>query len=106
MTSLRSFQNEIDSIHHREVAKKRAQTLAEREKDKDVKKSAAKPAVKVAEAQPVSEDAQDDDEASVLANVEEKVQVCGDTLPSRACPLTFAGNSHYFCPVTETRRAT
>lgn len=74
MTSLRSFQNEIDSIHHREVAKKRAQTLAEREKDKDVKKSAAKPVVKVAEAQPVSEDAQDDDEASVLANVEEKVQ--------------------------------
>lgn len=37
MTSLRTFQNEMDEIHHREVLKKRliahAQELAEKEKD-------------------------------------------------------------------------
>ncbi|KAI0645734.1 GTP-binding protein 1 [Trametes meyenii] len=40
MTSLRTFQTEIDQIHHREVAKQRAQVVAERVKaDKDVKKT-------------------------------------------------------------------
>ncbi|CDO72535.1 hypothetical protein BN946_scf184983.g18 [Trametes cinnabarina] len=43
MTSLRTFQTEIDQIHHREVAKQRAQAVAERTKaDKDVKKTAGK----------------------------------------------------------------
>ena len=40
MTTLRTFQDEIEEIHHREVAKKRAQVLSDRkEKEKDVKKS-------------------------------------------------------------------
>ncbi|KAI0675339.1 GTP-binding protein 1 [Trametes maxima] len=40
MTSLRTFQTEIDQIHHREVAKQRAQAVAERVKaDKDLKKT-------------------------------------------------------------------
>lgn len=33
MTSLRNFQNEIDEIHTREIAKQRAQTITEREKE-------------------------------------------------------------------------
>ena len=40
MTTLRTFQDEIEEIHHREVAKKRAQVLSDRkEKEKDVKKA-------------------------------------------------------------------
>ena len=43
MTSLRTFQTEIDEISHREVAKQRAHALAERAKlEKDVKKTASK----------------------------------------------------------------
>ncbi|KAI0374003.1 GTP-binding protein 1 [Pilatotrama ljubarskyi] len=43
MTSLRTFQSEIDQIHHREVAKQRAQAVAERAKaEKDVKKTPGK----------------------------------------------------------------
>ena len=39
MATLRTFQNEIEEIQHREVAKKRAQVLSDRkEKEKDVKK--------------------------------------------------------------------
>ncbi|KAI0823677.1 GTP-binding protein 1 [Trametes gibbosa] len=40
MTSLRTFQTEIDQIHHREVAKQRAQVVADRARaDKDAKKT-------------------------------------------------------------------
>ncbi len=43
MTSLRTFQTEIDEISHREVAKQRAQALAERAKlEKETKKTANK----------------------------------------------------------------
>ncbi|KAI9062861.1 P-loop containing nucleoside triphosphate hydrolase protein [Trametes sanguinea] len=43
MTTLRNFQTEIDQIHHRELAKQRAQAVAERTKaEKDVKKTAGK----------------------------------------------------------------
>ncbi|KAI0780026.1 P-loop containing nucleoside triphosphate hydrolase protein [Fomes fomentarius] len=43
MTSLRTFQTEIDEISHREVAKQRAQALAERTKlEKETKKTANK----------------------------------------------------------------
>ncbi|KAH9858681.1 P-loop containing nucleoside triphosphate hydrolase protein [Lenzites betulinus] len=43
MTSLRTFQTEIDQIHHREVAKQRAQIVADRAKaDKEVKKTHSK----------------------------------------------------------------
>ena len=34
MTSLRTFQNEIEEIHTRETAKQRAQTAADKEKEK------------------------------------------------------------------------
>jgi GTP-binding protein 1 len=37
MTSLRTFQHEIDEIHTRELAKQRAQTVADREKEKENK---------------------------------------------------------------------
>ena len=43
MTSLRTFQTEIDVISHREVAKQRAHALAERAKlEKDAKKGPSK----------------------------------------------------------------
>ena len=38
MTSLRTFQNEIDEIHHREVAKLRLKALAERKEAKEKEK--------------------------------------------------------------------
>lgn len=37
MTTLRSFQNEIDEIHNREVMKQRTQALLDKEKDKSTK---------------------------------------------------------------------
>jgi hypothetical protein len=37
MTSLRTFQHEIDEIHTRELAKHRAQAVADREKEKENK---------------------------------------------------------------------
>lgn len=42
MTSLRSFQNEIDQIQHREVVKQRTQAKIEQEKAKDIKKAPIK----------------------------------------------------------------
>lgn len=33
MTTLRTFQNEIEDIHHREISKQRAQALQEKEKE-------------------------------------------------------------------------
>jgi hypothetical protein len=41
MTSLRTFQAEIDTIHDREMARQRAQILADREKEKEMKKAPA-----------------------------------------------------------------
>jgi len=37
MTSLRTFQNEIDEIHARETSKQRAQAAADKEKEKENK---------------------------------------------------------------------
>lgn len=34
MTTLRTFQNEIEDIHHREISKQRAQALADKESQK------------------------------------------------------------------------
>lgn len=42
MTSLRAFQDEIEEIHQREVIKKRAQTLIERQNLKEKDKKDAK----------------------------------------------------------------
>lgn len=42
MTSLRSFQHEIDQIHHREVVKQRAQAAAGQDNAKDTKKTPLK----------------------------------------------------------------
>lgn len=40
MTTLRSFQNEIDEIHTKEVAKQRAHSLVQAEKEKENKNPA------------------------------------------------------------------
>lgn len=50
MTSLRSFQTEIDEIHQREAIKQRLQALADQDKQKDAKKAAGKSPSKVASA--------------------------------------------------------
>lgn len=42
MTTLRSFQDEIEVIHQRETVKQRAQGLAEQEKARDTKKGPVK----------------------------------------------------------------
>lgn len=42
MASLRSFQNEIDQIQHRETLKQRIQAKAEQERARDVKKAPVK----------------------------------------------------------------
>jgi hypothetical protein len=46
MTSLRSFQNEIDQIHRREVVKQRSQAAADKEQARDAKKTLVKPSTK------------------------------------------------------------
>lgn len=51
MTTLRSFQNEIDEIHHREAVKQRVQALAEQEKLKDAKKTPVKSPTKAVAAE-------------------------------------------------------
>ena len=48
MTSLRSFQNEIDQIHHREVVKQRAQAAAGQDNAKDTKTPVKSPTKVVA----------------------------------------------------------
>lgn len=83
MTSLRAFQDEIEEIHQREVIKKRAQTLIERqnlkEKDKkDAKKESkdTKNTIQSAAVSPPQADAQPaDDEEESLSDVETKIQV-------------------------------
>lgn len=42
MTTLRTFQNEIEDIHHREIIKQRAQALMDKEKDSKHLKGKAK----------------------------------------------------------------
>ncbi|KAI0745724.1 P-loop containing nucleoside triphosphate hydrolase protein [Earliella scabrosa] len=84
MTSLRTFQTEIDEISHREVAKQRAHALAERAKlEKDAKKGpsktharkestepadAPKPVAKEPIASPTAGDA-------VMSDIDEQLQV-------------------------------
>lgn len=83
MTSLRAFQDEIEEIHQREVIKKRAQTLIERqnlkEKDKkDAKKDSkdTKNTIQSVAELPSQVDAQPtDDEEESLSDVETKIQV-------------------------------
>lgn len=74
MTSLRTFQNEIDQIQHREVAKQRTQAhVVEKTKEKD-----AKPPTKQTEAEiPPPTAALDavDESTTELAETEEKIQV-------------------------------
>ena len=88
MTSLRTFQTEIDEISHREVAKQRAHALAERAKlEKDAKKGpsktharkestepadAPKPVAKEPIASPTAGDA-------VMSDIDEQLQVSAPT---------------------------
>lgn len=100
MTSLRTFQNEIDEIHHREVAKQRTKALAEKVKEKDPKdpKEASKQPVKAdkaAKAEKTEKGEKEDrvadssatdkpsslrngehDDGPELSETEEKIQVC------------------------------
>ncbi|KAH9892611.1 P-loop containing nucleoside triphosphate hydrolase protein [Cubamyces lactineus] len=88
MTSLRTFQSEIDQIHHRELAKQRAQAAADRAKaDKD--SSSKKAAGKASHARKESTDAADaskgsivgkeplasgDGDATTLSDIDERLQ--------------------------------
>ena len=73
MTSLRTFQTEIDQIHHREVVKQRAATLG-KEKEKDAKKLVAQVAEKIALQAEVAHAEQRSDEESAIKD--EDIQVC------------------------------
>lgn len=106
MTSLRTFQNEIDQIQHREVAKQRTQALViEKIKEKDVKKPPAKPGeveVFTAPAAPVVvEEAETE-----LAGTEGKIQVC--KLHSHVIVLQTQSPSFRPCylPARQTKRET
>ena len=80
MTSLRTFQHEIDEIQHREVAKQRTQALAEKqvkEQEKEPKKGSAKAVVEAKYATstvPITISGVLDDD-SHLAETTEKVEV-------------------------------
>lgn len=79
MTSLRTFQAEIDNIHDRELAKQRAQAIAEREREKESKKVAPK-AQENGHGNGVS-DVAEDVSARGLQEIEDGVIVsCGDAL--------------------------
>ena len=80
MTSLRTFQNEIEEIHTRETAKQRAQVAADKEKEKKSHTKAKAGDDKVAT----------QDTVAGLGEVkEEEIQVSSRTdlyeLPSRVC---------------------
>ncbi|OSD06907.1 P-loop containing nucleoside triphosphate hydrolase protein [Trametes coccinea BRFM310] len=86
MTTLRNFQTEIDQIHHREVAKQRAQAVAERTKaEKDVKKTAGKgharkestevvETVKNAGKEPIASHVAVGDAEATLSDIDERLQ--------------------------------
>lgn len=69
MTSLRTFQNEIDEIYTRETARQRAQAIAEKEKEKDNKNPHAKGTEVKFESQEEGNDQRG------LVDVEEEIQV-------------------------------
>ena len=103
MTSLRTFQSEIDQIHHRELAKQRAQAAADRAKaDKD--SSSKKAAGKASHARKESTDAADaskgsnvgnepiasgDGDASTLSDIDERLQVRGSPMRVALLRLPF-----------------
>lgn len=89
MTSLRTFQTEIDQIHHREVAKQRAQIVADRAKaDKEVKKTHSKGHArkestevpdpsKTAGKEPIAVPAASGEGETALSDIDERLQVRG-----------------------------
>jgi hypothetical protein len=67
MTSLRTFQNEIDEIHTRETTKQRAQAAAEKEKENKDPHSKGK--------EVKGESQNDDDAQRGLTEIEDEIQV-------------------------------
>jgi hypothetical protein len=72
MTSLRTFQTEIEEIHHRELVKQRVQvTVAEKEKENKSPQSKAK-----AKGDTLDTDKDDISVRAGMVEVEEKILVC------------------------------
>jgi hypothetical protein len=69
MTSLRTFQNEIDEIHARETSKQRAQAAADKEKEKENKNPHSNGKEVKFESQ------EEDHEQPGLSEIEEGIQV-------------------------------
>lgn len=76
MTSLRTFQQEIDNIQHREVAKQRIHALAERDSTKENKKvHTVSPTIESKEVIPPITDVKEVDTGQGLAELDEQIQV-------------------------------
>lgn len=82
MTTLRTFQDDIEKIHHQEVVKQRAKALVEKEKEKDTAKKVEREKgkdIKKAEAESaapasVVESVPPEDYESDVNSLEEKIQ--------------------------------
>lgn len=74
MTTLRTFQNEIEDIHNRELSKQRAQALADMEKEQKTSKGKAKVEANTT-ASPVPTGA-NGTEAAGFQEMEEQISVC------------------------------
>lgn len=77
MTTLRTFQNEIEDIHNRELSRQRAQALADMEKEQKTSKGKAKVE---AMASPAPTGA-NGTEAGGFQEMEESILVCRRKLP-------------------------
>jgi hypothetical protein len=98
MTSLRTFQLEIDEIQNREVAKQRTQALADREKEKENKN----PQSKVKSVKEDENDPSRNGEAALaeMGEVDEEIQVSNFLLLYRVSPIKWPSVMfrHYCCP--------
>lgn len=72
MTTLRTFQTEIDEIQHREIARQRTHVPVEKVKDKDVKRTGAKV---IQQAGDKVTDTQTSLSSAELSDVDERIQV-------------------------------
>jgi hypothetical protein len=107
MTSLRTFQLEIDEIQNREVAKQRIQALADREKEKENKK----PQSKVKNVKEDENDSSGNGEAvpAEMGEVDEEIQVSNFDYRVSLIKRSYNMFRYYCCPgrpLIMTRRET
>jgi len=95
MTSLRTFQTEIEEIHHRELIKQRAQTIAILGKEKENKNPQAQGKAKGNSSDPDEGDG-NVNVAARMVEVEEKIMVLPQLLQDSSIGLIVLARHRYF----------